>query len=112
MVNNKTQHFKYYQAFQAFAVTFCLEAFPTLIKAAFSIVTAEVEIDHQSTSLSFVMIVQLWFKIVAFLRQQHPKTTSQQIHLTLLTSPDVTDLLTQLVHLHEKTHQLCLRRHL
>ena len=50
MVNNKTQHFKYYQAFQAYAATFCLEAFPTLIKAAFSIVTAEVEKDHRSSS--------------------------------------------------------------
>jgi hypothetical protein len=108
MVNNKTQHFKYDQAFQAYAGTFRLEDFPTLIKAAFSVVTAEVEKDHQSTSLRFVTIVQLWFKIVAFLRQQHPKTTAQQIHLTLLTSPDVTDLLAQFTIDHVKGCDHCL----
>ena len=105
---NQTQHFKYYKAFQAYASTFRLEDFPTLIKAAFSVVTAEVEIDHQSTSLRFVMNVQLWFKIVAFLQQQHPKTTSQQIHLTLLTSPNVTDLLTQFTIDHVKGCDHCL----
>ncbi len=77
MVNNKTQHFKYDQAFQAYAATFRLEDFPTLIKSAFSIVTDKIEKDHQSTSLCFVTIVQLWFKIVAFIRQQQPKTTAQ-----------------------------------
>jgi len=65
MVNNKTQHFKYDQAFQVYAATFRLKDFPTLIKAAFSVVTAEVEKDHQSTLLCFVTIVQLWFKMVS-----------------------------------------------
>jgi hypothetical protein len=108
MVSNKTQHFKYDQAFQAYAATFRLEDFPTLIKSAFSIVTVEVEKDHQSTSLRFVTIIQLWFKIVAFLRQQQPKMTAQQIHLTLLISPDVTDLLAQFTIDHVKGCDHCL----
>jgi hypothetical protein len=51
-------------AFQVHATTFHREDFPTLIKAAFSIVTAKVEKDHLSTLLRFVMIVRLWFKIL------------------------------------------------
>jgi hypothetical protein len=108
MVNNKTHHFKYDQAFQAYAATFRSEDFPNLIKAAFNVVTAEVEKDHQSTSLHFVTIMQLWFKIVSFLWQQDPKTTTQQIHLALLTASDTIDLLAQFTIDHVKTCDHCL----
>jgi hypothetical protein len=43
MVNNKTQHFQYDQAY---AATFGSKDFPNLIKAAFNIVTAKVEKGH------------------------------------------------------------------
>jgi hypothetical protein len=46
MVNNKTQHFQYDQAFQAYAATFGSKDFPNLIKASFNIITARVEKDH------------------------------------------------------------------
>jgi hypothetical protein len=79
-----------------------------LIKAAFNVVTAEVEKDHQSTSLRFITIVHFWFNIVPFLWQQDPKTTTKQIHLALLMASNTIDLLAQFTIDHMKTWDHCL----